>query len=229
MNEIKFTSDLDFLNRLSDIGDCERPMTPEEIATETKQRLELEEKEKSENLQKCGIGKRYWNLKLTDYACPTPEHVNVFNKVVDFIKNHYAKTLWMLGNAGTGKTMLAAMICRECFGSHYCKSYQIEVELDDCKSFKAKESKTDIIKRYTEYPVLVIDEVGRFNGKEELKYLYIILNERYEQQKTTVLISNFEKTEFAEYLGKQLYDRFTENCNSIEFKFDSYRINKRGE
>ena len=57
----------------------------------------------------------------------------------------------------------------------------------------------------------------------------MILNERYEMNKTTVLISNFEKSDFAQYLGKQLYDRFTESCKCIEFNFESFRINKRLE
>ena len=206
-----------------------REPTLEEIEIEQENRRKLEEKEKTERLQKSGIGARYYGVTLDKYVCNTAERKRVFNEVCEFLKDYQGKTLWMLGKEGTGKTMLAAIICRECFGSHYVKSYQIAMELKDCMSFKATESRMALLKRYSEYPVLVIDEVGRFSGKEEMEYLYIILNERYEMNKTTVLITNFEKTDFAQYLGKQLYDRFTESCKSIEFNFESFRINKRLE
>ena len=208
---------------------CERQMTPEEIAQERQRCEKLEQQEKDKRLRESGIGERYFRTTLESYICNTAERKRVFDEVCEFLKDYQGKTLWMLGKEGTGKTMLAAIICRECFGSHYVKSYQIAMELEDCMSFKATESRTALLKRYSSYPVLIIDEVGRFSGKEEMKYLYMILNERYEMNKTTVLITNYEKGDFAQYLGKQLYDRFTENCKSIEFNFDSYRINKRLE
>ncbi len=217
----------DFLNDL-ECYERHEP-TPEELKEEQENRIRLEEKEKDERLKKSGIGARYYGVKPMSYVCDKPEQKKVFDEVMNFIKDYQNKTLWMLGREGTGKTMLAAIICRECLGSHYAKSYQIAMELEDCMSFKATESRVVLFERYSKYPVLIIDEVGRFSGKEELKYLYMILNERYELNKTTILITNYDKSDFAQYLGKQLYDRFTENCTSIEFNFSSYRINKRGE
>ena len=55
----------------------------------------------------------------------------------------------------------------------------------------------------------------------------MIINERYENEKCTVLISNKTKVEMVEYLGQPIFDRFTENCMSIEFDFESYRKNKK--
>ena len=201
--------------------------TPEELKKEQENQKKLEEKDKQERLQKSGIGERYYRVTLDSFVCQTQEQNNVLEKVKHFINNYQEKTLWMVGKPGTGKTMLAAIICRECLHAHYVKSYQIELELDDCKSFKATKSKTEIIKNYSDYPVLVIDEIGKFESKEEIKYLFMIINERYEKNKSTVLISNKSKKELIEYLGQPVYDRFTENCMSIEFDFESYRINMR--
>lgn len=191
--------------------------------------MDFEEEQKIKNITESGVGKRYLNLKLSDYVCSTPEQERIICEIKNFIADPVNKTLWFLGNPGTGKTMLAAMICRECWGSHFVKSYQIESELEDCRSFKAKESRVELIKRYADYPLLVIDEIAKFESKEEIKYLFMILNERYENQNSTILITNKSKTVLAEYLGRPIFDRFTENCKSLEFNFNSYRINLRGE
>lgn len=203
--------------------------TPEEIKKQDEEIRKHEEKEKQKNLEASGIGRRYYNADFSNYVCNIPERKEVLDKLKVFIKDYQEKTLWMVGNSGTGKTMFAAIICRECLHAHFVKSYLIELELDDCKSFKASESKTELLKRYTKYPVLIIDEIGKFESKEEVKYLFMIINERYENKKCTVLISNKSKKELVEYLGQPIFDRFTENCMSIEFNFDSYRINLRNK
>lgn len=187
----------------------------------------IDEKEKLNRLKESGIGSKYWNCSFDSFIINIPQKKNILDKIKDFVINYLKRTLWLVGNPGTGKTMIAAIICRECWGSHYVKSYQIELELDDCKSFKAKESKSELIKRYAEYPLLVIDEIGKFESKEEVKYLFMILNERYENNKSTVLISNKSKMELIEYLGQPIYDRFIENCTCLTFDFESYRVNMR--
>ena len=229
-NEIKKGFSMDFLKTIQIIPDNEP--TPEEYEQMQEYSRKVDEEYQRQQeikyLKSIGIGERYFEATLERYICNTPEQTAVLNKVKDFIQNYKKRTLWMIGNSGTGKTMLAAIICRECHG-HYCKSYQIELALDDCKSFKAAKSKTEVIKEFSDYPLLVIDEVGKFESKEEIKYLFMIINERYEKNKSTVLITNKNKKELVEYLGQPIFDRFTENCMSIEFNFNSYRINKREE
>jgi DNA replication protein DnaC len=51
-----------------------------------------------------------------------------------------------------------------------------------------------VIERYANYRLLVIDEVGR-GGADERDYLWQILNERYENEVSTVLITNMSKGE----------------------------------
>ena len=232
-DEIKKLDVLNFFPNIQLVEEA-KDLPPEQIAEiEEHNRLAREKFLKEERqkeidrLKRIGIEERYLDASLESYECNTPERKIVLQKVKAFIANYKAQTLWMVGNSGTGKTMLAAIICKECYGSHYCKSYQIELALDDCKSFKATKSNSELIKDLSDYPLLVIDEVGKFESKEEVKYLFMIINERYEKNKSTVLITNKNKKELAEYLGKPIYDRFTENCMSIEFNFDSYRINKR--
>lgn len=188
------------------------------------------EKEKQDAYEKSGVGKKYWNYRLSDFVAETEEQKKCLLEVTQYIQdlqNGKVRTLWLCGNSGTGKTMLACLIVREC-GGFFCKSYQIADEIDDTRSFSSKESKSGLIYRYSNYKLLVIDEVGKFqNGKTEIDFLFRILNERYERELPTVIITNMTKHDLRDYIGKPLYDRFVENCISIEFWGESYRIQKR--
>lgn len=188
-----------------------------------------EEEQKQKRYIESGVKERYWDKRLEDFVTSTEEQKTQLAKVTKFItdvNNHHSRTMWMCGNAGTGKTLLASLIIREC-GGKFVKSYEIQNELEDCRSFKATESKTQLIQRYADYRVLVIDEIAKIDSKAEIEYLFMILNERYERMKSTILITNKSAKELMEYIGKPLYDRFVENCTSLTFNGESYRKNER--
>lgn len=187
------------------------------------------EREKLIRLESSGVGRRYFNIKLEDYDATTDEQKKALKQVKEFINQMnsnkpVSKTLWLCGKAGTGKTLLASLIIREC-GGHFAKSYEIEDDIEISKSFSAKENKKQVLEKYYNYRILVIDEIGKFEHKHntEIEYLFRILNERYERQYSTILITNKTGKELREYIGIPLYDRFLENCTCIEFTGESYR------
>lgn len=189
--------------------------------------------------QNSGVPQRFWHKKLSDYKTDhnTPtgkeeleKNLNIVIEYINALKNNENKNLWICGNNGTGKSMLGSMIVRELRKGRFARSYEIEDEVEESKSFRAAESKHKIIEKYSNYSLLIIDEVGRFdNNGNELQILFRILNGRYEKELPTVLISNLDKKNLKNYLGKALYDRFIENCQSVDFTVDSYRKNLRKE
>lgn len=197
---------------------------------------EIEQYEKNEKEKKIqdwfsssGVGQKYLDKRLSDFIAETDEQKQQLQTVQKFIadvNNGKTKTLWLCGNAGTGKTFLASMIVRETMG-HFCKSYEIADDLEVSRSFSAKENKNMVIKRYSSYKVLVIDEIGKFQGENEISYLFRILNERYEAELPTILVTNFTNVGLRDYLGKPLYDRFVENCTSLMFTGESWRDRER--
>lgn len=186
------------------------------------------EAQQIKNLTESGIGQRYLNADIHSFITETEEQKTGLETVKQFITNPYGKNLWLVGVAGTGKTLLGAIICRY-LGAKYIKSYQLKDELDYARSFNAKKNPTEVIKEYAEISVLIVDEVGRYKSPQEQEYIFRLLNERYEMKKPTVLISNMTKKEFGEYLGNPLVDRFREGCKSLEFKGDSFRAKERTE
>lgn len=219
------------LNQLNDelkmaekLQEEEKNSDPKIIAEKKKEK----ENQEIKNLAESGIGNRYLQVDIHSYIAETEEQKTAIEIIKQFITNPIEKNLWLVGVAGTGKTLLGAIICRYC-GAKYYKSYQIKDELEYARSFNAKKKPTELINDYADISVMIIDEVGRYRSPAEQEYLFRILNERYEMKKPTVLISNMEKKEFGEYLGAPVVDRFREGCKCLEFKGESYRARERNE
>ena len=196
------------------------PVSDEEI----KQWEKAQEERQKEQffITTSNVGKRYKDKTLNDFIATTDEQKEILEKVKQYIKDvndGKDRTLWLCGTTGTGKTLLGSCICRET-GGVYCKTYDIKDDLLE-NHFNRK----SVFKKYTNYRSLVIDEVGRV--EQEKDFMFQLLNERYENEVSTVLITNLSKGELKERLGLPLYDRFVSNCVSLTFKGDSHRINER--
>lgn len=139
------------------------------------------------------------------------------------------KTLVMLGNAGTGKTHLACGIIRE-YGGYYRTAPEIVEELRRAKSFTADTTEERLVGHYGHTPLLVIDEIGRgINATDEKYMIYQVLNARYNSRRPSVLISNFSKSEFLQYIGVAAADRLVESAEIVEINGTSYRRELRGK
>lgn len=229
------TSDLsiwnDRLNELHDeLKEAEKAKAEAEYnSPEAKAERKREwENRQIKNLTESGVGQRYLKADIHSFITETEEQKKALETVKQFISRPWGKNLWLIGVAGTGKTLLGAIICRY-LGAKYIKSFTLRDELDSAKSFNAKRTPTEVINDYARIEVLVIDEVGRYKNPQEQEYIFRLLNERYEMKLPTVLISNMDKKEFGEYLGNPVVDRFREGCKSLEFKGESFRAKERNE
>lgn len=196
------------------------PVSNEEI--EKWEKAQEERQKEQFFITTSNVGKRYKDKTINDFIADTDEKKEILEKVKQYIKDvndGKDRTLWLCGATGTGKTLLGSCICRET-GGVYCKTYDIKDDLLE-NHFNRK----SVFKKYTNYRSLVIDEVGRV--EQEKDFMFQLLNERYENEVSTVLITNLSKGELKERLGLPLYDRFVSNCVSLTFKGDSHRITER--
>lgn len=209
------------------------------ISDEESQQIENERKEKEkreyeerkfEHFKKSGIGEKYWKYRISDFDAYNDELKTALNTVEEFIsdvKKGITRNLWLCGKNGNGKTMLASFIDYELFGT-YKESSVIEDEWVMADNFRNEENRTDVRNRYKNYNVLIIDEVARFPSDREKEFLFKILNDRYNSEKSNVIITNMSRQETKQYFGQALAERFLENnCVSIEFTSPSYRDKKR--
>jgi len=149
---------------------------------------------------------------------------------VEFGGRHSGRCLALLGNAGTGKTHLACAI-----GNHLLKNlnktarFTSVAELNrmvrESKSYGSDVTESQVISDFAGYDLLIIDEVGMQSGTDaESRALFDVFNERYQQMKPTVLISNLDVSGFVQAVGKRISDRVKEDGGEIlSFDWGSYR------
>ena len=134
------------------------------------------------------------------------------------------------GKPGTGKNHLACAIANSVIENHQSDVYLTTVMriIRKVKSTWGKDSdltEEDAIKFYCSKSLLIIDELGvQFGTESEKIILFEIINERYEQMRPTILISNLTEEELGKYIGDRIIDRMKEGQGAvIKFDWESYR------
>ena len=176
-----------------------------------------------------GVPKRYWNESFDTYKPQNDGEKHNVERLRFFVEENNNKVVVLCGNNGTGKTLLGCAVIRE-RGGLYKPMLKLVYEVDSSMSFKASQTKTQLLDKLCEQKMLVLDEVGRGVQQErQAELLYYILNERYGAMLPTVLISNLSKIDLVKFLGEAVKDRLNETCEFLEFNGKSYRATKRQE
>ena len=95
----------------------------------------------------------------------------------------------------------------------------------EAKSFSSDVTESQVIADFAGYDLLIIDEVGVQTGTDaESKALFDVFNERYQNLKPTVLISNLDAEGFVQAVGRRIADRVKEDGGEIlSFDWESHR------
>lgn len=184
----------------------------------------------------CGIPEKFKRHNFDTFIVSNDSEKNVKEVAFEYAKNPRNRILIMCGNNGNGKTHLGtAIIYQSVFngeGGAYITSPNLCIKYESAIGYKTKMSREEIVDFYSGCKgVLVIDECCKYFVNLELeKFLLIqIVCNRYENDLPTVLISNSDKKDFIDYLGKAVYDRCTQVCTTLDFKWESKRKSLRSE
>lgn len=140
--------------------------------------------------------------------------------------------LKFLGQAGTGKTLLALIVYQAMLhmgvsvryesSLHFLRQFQ-ETEFESYAAFQA------LLASYKCIQFLILDEISVGIGKEGLlsewqrTHLYTLINQRYVNRLPTLIISNHGREELLERLGSPIVGRLSENGLTLAFNWASYR------
>lgn len=147
------------------------------------------------------------------------------------------RTLILCGNPGTGKTHLACAIGGAAVRARRSVLFVGLSELID-RVFGAWRSRPssgsgagaggDPLEALASVDLLIIDEIGSAAGSDaEKRLLFQIVNRRYENVRSTILISNLRPDALVKALGERTVDRFRETGEIVAFTWRSYRTMAR--
>lgn len=215
------------------------PICAEEAAEERRkfeeEKQAQEEKAALESrIGRSGVPERFKNKKLSEYFAVTDgqKHAYEFAKLFADEFDTVSKTgrsAIFCGKPGTGKTHLAIGIGLQIMEKRYSVQFTTVQRairrIKDAWRKDSEESETDVIDLFARPSLLIVDEIGvQFGTDFEKNAIFDILNERYENRKPTILLSNLTPQEVKAFLGERVYDRLREDGGKcIAFDWESYR------
>lgn len=185
-------------------------------------------------LNRSGIPQRFHGASIDAYVAETPGQIRVRDacrRYVDGFEQSRKRgaSIVMCGRPGTGKTHLACAIAESLITASLTSAEFFTVlgairSIKDTYRRDSETSESDAIAALVSPSLLVLDEVGVQVGSEHEKMLlFEIINERYQQCRPTILISNLSGDELTVYLGERIMDRFRECGGILAFDWQSHR------
>ena len=139
------------------------------------------------------------------------------------------QSLILCGGVGAGKTHIAIGIAHELIRRQcVCVFTSVIGAIRSVKETYNRDSdltEREAIANLIRPDLLILDEVGvQFGSDAEKLILFEIINGRYENRKSTIVISNLAIGALAEYLGERVVDRLREDGGRlVVFDWPSYR------
>lgn len=190
------------------------------------------------------IGPRFSERTLGTYRCP-PGDAHALDLARGIVAEPYERGAWFHGDAGTGKTHLAAGIVNAitdqgvpaAFVSVLALLDQLKASYDRAGTVRVNQ--VDVIRWLSQIDVLVLDDLDKAEFTSYVSQrLYALINQRYEnggslRQKPVIVTSNrgpadlnsaWSKKGLDPIIGGAILDRLSEMCKQyVRVGGDSYR------
>jgi DNA replication protein DnaC len=139
--------------------------------------------------------------------------------------------MFLSGKTGCGKTHLAVSVLREArvssaLGGYFITVPEMLMKIRAAFSSTSIETEEEIVKKFSDYEVLVLDDLGSEKTYEySITTLFLILDRRDRYNKRTIVTSNLSLKEIEESLGARIASRLA-GMNPIQINMQDYRKNR---
>lgn len=183
-------------------------------------------------LGRSGLGEhqRFKSRTLERYE-ETPDNAEAKHAVERYVKEGLPNGKWLvlIGPVGTGKTHLAVATMIESirYMLHPKFSTSSKMLMDYRTSYQDRTS-AKVIDEFMDADMLVIDDLGKEmvgtdKDKSTLEFMQMILNQRYETNRATVITTNLTKKQIADTYGEAIESRLAELGTYVTVKGADYR------
>jgi DNA replication protein DnaC len=141
--------------------------------------------------------------------------------------------LWLMGDAGTGKTTLAMLVSKAALESgHSVALYSLPKLLARIRrtydSEAGEDSYTEFFDRLTSVDLLHIDDLGAEKRSDwVIEQLYSVFNQRYEDERAIVVTTNLTQEGLEEQIGSRIVSRLSEMTELLPMYGTDRRIEYR--
>lgn len=185
------------------------------------------------HLQKIQLPKRQKYNRFKNITC---EYIKDAKDFCKSFKSHKSKGLFLIGQAGNGKTTLACCIAKELFMQ---RAKVLFLTFADClnkmheaSSYESNKNVDDLINHWAMYDLLIIDDFGRENytGKR-LENTFLFFDRLYNECTTIIVTANPENIAKLKKIIEfnAIFDRLAEQTKVLKFNNKSFRRNNEGE
>lgn len=224
------------LRKKSKIHQLKLQQTDLERQTTIKRNKEAEILARTQN-QLNAIPERFKDKLFNDYDAQDREKLKIKTIASRYVETFSDRLkdgtcMQLIGNPGTGKTMISLImyqaLIKSGYTAHYESSTHFLKKIQD-SFFESYVKFQREINRYQSAQLLIIDEVTEGSGKQgylaewERKLLFTIINQRYENKRCTMVISNRDQHELIDRLGVATVERLSQKGIVLAFCWASYR------
>ena len=136
--------------------------------------------------------------------------------------------LALYGKRGPGKSQMGVCLIRHCCANGRTALYKKAMDMFLRIRMAMKESSDSEYKAIEEYikPFLLVIDAFEVRGETpfEDRLLNHIIDKRYDELKSTIIISNDKKEDFKSVLGESIVDRMRETGGMVELNWESFRV-----
>jgi len=152
-----------------------------------------------------------------------PEQIRVARRFAGAIGENLdrGQGMWIMGDIGTGKTMLAMLISKAALDAGrtvaiYSLPRLLNLIRETIASSRDGEQVDGVVgflDRLAGVDLLHLDDVGAENRTDwALEQLYSIVNTRYEEERSIIVTTNLQPDELSEQIGARTVSRLIEMC-----------------
>lgn len=176
-------------------------------------------------LHRAGAPKILLHASFTTFRIETEEDRLNLQGAKDFVRRGFG-LLFMLGNLGDGKSMLAVATMREFVGGKFITQNNL---LTDLRRGYRDPKAQDVIRVCQQTKCLVIDDFGlSVGGADELPMLQSIFDHRHGEQLPIIVTSNLTLAGVRDCVGARLADRMDQSTFKVlKFSGPSSRTAER--
>lgn len=207
-------------------------------ALKERERIEQEDIERHRvwkmRMGEAGIPERFRNRTLASYEAKNAGQKRALAFANDYVEqfarvSETGRSAIFCGLPGTGKTHLAIGIALHVIEIRKAAAFttvqRMILRVKDSWRKDSVESESDVLNMLVYPDLLIVDEIGvQFGSEFEKNFMFLLLNERYEKQRPTLLLSNLTAQEVKAFLGERIYDRLKEDGGQcVSFDWESHR------